>query len=93
MSLHDLVMCFNPAEAESILRKTNINVLYFYLCGFDIRANFIVLNQAAAEILKDKKVRGRRRELLERFIGRVAGLRLIGDLKMEVPWQDLVKEQ
>jgi hypothetical protein len=83
-------LAFNENECENLVRKAHINYLSYYLLGKEQHDNFVIFNAAAVRILEDKRIRGRRRQLLEKFVGKVAAMRLTHTLKMEdeLPWQD-----
>jgi hypothetical protein len=85
-----LKLAYHVDECERLLRKVHFNFLSFYLMDSTVHDNFVIFNEAAIRVLGDKRIRGRRRALLEKFTGKVAALRLTGKLKMEdeLPWQD-----
>lgn len=88
--LHRLSLTFSEDEAENILRRGHINVLSFYLMSESIFDNFLIFNRAAVKLLKNPAIRGRRRTILEKFVGKVATYRMCGKIKMEedLQWQD-----
>jgi hypothetical protein len=93
--LHSLLLTHDPLRAERILRAAHINVLSFYLMGKDLYTNHRLFNQIAIEVLKDPKIRGRRRAILEKFVGRIAVERMAGNIDREEEeiWLDSAKRR
>jgi len=87
--LNRLQLVFDDVEAESMLRRAHINILIYYLMGTR-RDNHCIFNDVAMRILGDDRIRGRRRQLFEKFIGSMAADRLCGKLedRRDAPWED-----
>lgn len=86
--LTKLRLVHDPTEVDMLMRRAHINMLIFYLMT-DYQDNHCLFYDAAHKLLGDGRIRGRRRALFEKFIGRMAARRLCGQIKdRRTSWED-----